>query len=61
MCRQRDSIPYLSLCILSSLVDVVSEMIGGPRVVVIGGIVYVLAVRLLVGVLRGIELGVVRE
>lgn len=39
----------------------VSEMVGGPRVVVVRGVVDVLAVSLCVGVLRSVELGVVRE
>jgi hypothetical protein len=40
---------------------VVSEVVGGPRVVVVRGVVDVLAVGLRVGVLRSIELGVVGE
>ncbi len=44
-----------------SLVDVVSEVVGGPRVVVVSGVVDVLVVGLRVGVLRSIELSVVGE
>ncbi len=39
----------------------VSEVVRGTRVVVVGGIVDVLAVSLIVGVLGGLEFGVVRE
>lgn len=49
------------LSLLFSLVDVVSEVIAGSRVVVIRGVVDVLAVSLVVGVFCGLEFGVARE
>jgi hypothetical protein len=49
------------MSLLFSLVDVMSEVIGGSRVVVICGVVYVLAMSLIVGVMCGLEFGIVGE
>ena len=49
------------MSLLFSLVDVVSEVIRGPSVVVVGRVVDVLAVGLVVGVLSDVEFGVIGE